>query len=187
MNQPLPSPAFEAALVIPVPEAEPLVRPYRFKFDPSAAVGVPAHITVNYPFKPHLSRPSEARKDPSRLLAAFPQFTFSLLEVRTFPGVIYLAPDPPLPFIALIEAVAHAFPDSPPYEGHFEQPVPHLTVAQVEENALPPIRSEFSRQAKVSLPIRARATEIWLMDNRETQWKTRAIFPLKPSAAIPSA
>ena len=40
----------ESALVILVPEAEPLVRPFRHRFDPSAALGVPAHITLLYPF-----------------------------------------------------------------------------------------------------------------------------------------
>ena len=42
----------ELSLMIVVPEAERLVKPFREKYDPSAAVGVPAHITLLYPFKP---------------------------------------------------------------------------------------------------------------------------------------
>jgi hypothetical protein len=42
-------PLNESALV--VPEAEPLVKPFRDRYDPSAAAGVPAHITLLYPFK----------------------------------------------------------------------------------------------------------------------------------------
>jgi len=41
----------ESSLMIVVPEAERLVKPFREKYDPSAAVGVPAHITLLYPFK----------------------------------------------------------------------------------------------------------------------------------------
>jgi hypothetical protein len=40
----------ETALIFPVPEAEALVSRLREKYDPSAAVGVPAHVTILYPF-----------------------------------------------------------------------------------------------------------------------------------------
>ena len=42
----------ESALVVVVPEAEQLVGPFREKYDPSAAAGMPPHITLLYPFKP---------------------------------------------------------------------------------------------------------------------------------------
>lgn len=38
------------ALVIVVPEAEPAVAPWRAALDRAASLGVPAHITVLYPF-----------------------------------------------------------------------------------------------------------------------------------------
>ena len=41
-----------SALLIPVPAAEPAVRAWRGQFDPSAAAGVPAHITLLVPFMP---------------------------------------------------------------------------------------------------------------------------------------
>jgi len=40
----------ESAFAVNVPEAEPYVGALRERFDPSAALGVPAHITVLYPF-----------------------------------------------------------------------------------------------------------------------------------------
>lgn len=40
----------ESALVVLVPEAEALVKSFRDRHDPSAAAGVPAHITLLYPF-----------------------------------------------------------------------------------------------------------------------------------------
>ena len=42
----------ETALVIAVPEAEPLVSDWRAQHDWSAQRGVPAHITLLYPFAP---------------------------------------------------------------------------------------------------------------------------------------
>src|SRR3954470_1036237 len=43
---------FEAALVVMPPGAEPVVKSFRDRFDPVAALGMPAHITVLYPFIP---------------------------------------------------------------------------------------------------------------------------------------
>jgi hypothetical protein len=39
-----------SAVVVPVPEAEPRVGALRTALDPSAALGVPAHVTILYPF-----------------------------------------------------------------------------------------------------------------------------------------
>jgi 2'-5' RNA ligase len=174
------SSAYEAAIILPVAEAETLVGEFRLRFDPSAALGIPAHITINYPFKPYLSRADEVRIKLSSLFSHIPQFNFTLSEVRTFPGVVYLAPMPPDPFLALINAVSSLFPDSPPYEGQFEEPVPHLTVARVEDANLAPIEADFSKYAKRFLPLRCQARELLLMDSSEKLWKTQAIFPLKP-------
>ena len=44
-----PSDALESAVVIPVPEAEPLVGELRLEHDPAAAAGVPAHVTLLSP------------------------------------------------------------------------------------------------------------------------------------------
>ena len=40
----------ESALLVPVPEAEPFVQRHRFRHDSVALRGVPAHITVLFPF-----------------------------------------------------------------------------------------------------------------------------------------
>ena len=42
----------ESAVLLAVPEAEPLVHEWRAVGDPSAAHGVPAHVTLLYPFLP---------------------------------------------------------------------------------------------------------------------------------------
>ena len=42
----------QSAFVVLVPEAEPWVKDLRERYDPIAAVGMPAHITVLFPFIP---------------------------------------------------------------------------------------------------------------------------------------
>jgi len=129
-DSPRPTPGEASALVIEVPEAEPLVGAWRQAYDPVSKYGMPAHVTVLYPFQePHAIDPATL----AQLLDTIgdhPPFTVTFSSVGTFPGgVVYLAPDPPRPFVALTESVAAAFPDFPPYGGQFREPIPHLTVA----------------------------------------------------------
>ncbi len=40
----------QSAVLVPVPEAERVVSRHRIRLDPAAELGVPAHVTVLYPF-----------------------------------------------------------------------------------------------------------------------------------------
>ena len=173
--------AFESALVILVPEVESLVGSFRDRYDPSASRGVPAHITVSYPFQP-ASRENPARVHTAlrELFRGYSPFEFSLVEHGCFPGVLYLAPDPSSPFVELIEAVLERFPDSKLYGGEFKDIVPHLTVAYAEdEHLLSRIRREFDEVSRRKLPLGSRADRVHLFDNREGVWKIRQTFLLK--------
>ena len=127
--------AVRTNLIVPVAAAEPVVAAHRARLDPTAAQGVPAHISVLVGFldlhaigSPELSR-LEA------LFAAAAPIEFALAHVRRFPNVLYLAPEPAEPFVRLTESVWRAWPDHPPYGGAFEDILPHLTVAVGEERA----------------------------------------------------
>jgi 2'-5' RNA ligase len=171
-------PSNESALVVLVPEAELLVKPFRDRYDHSAAEGVPAHVTVLYPFK----APSELTAvipTLHELLARCPAFSFALARAHRFPGVLYLAPLPDEPFKALTRIVVEHFPELLPYRGAFAEIIPHLTVAQVaDEGQLDGIALEFGRAARDHLPVPARAAVVALMDNQQGQWQVRARFRL---------
>lgn len=166
--------AYEAAVVALVPEVEILVRPFRARYDPSAAAGMPAHITINYPFTP---RPIQ--DDLRELFLGYPSFEFMLSRVERWPDVLYLAPEPNAPFVALIEHVARRFPESPPYGGRIPDVVPHLTVAHTQDvGILARVAEKFGRASIGRLPVTARLEELWLMDNREGHWRKRLRLPL---------
>ena len=76
----------ESALAVLVPEAEPLVYSFRDKYDPSAAAGMPAHITLLYPFKPPDEIGDPVIEKLNQCFASFSAFEFSLVRVRRFPG-----------------------------------------------------------------------------------------------------
>jgi hypothetical protein len=169
----------ESALIIPVPEAEPLVKALRDRFDPSAALGVPAHITILYPFMPPHAITAPVLAELREFFAQFAAFEFALTGLRHFPQVLHLAPAPAEPFKALTYAIAERYPNYPPYGGNFAEVIPHLTIADVDEAAqLDDIEREFLQQHGLHLPVKAQAREVWLIGNTSGRWETRQIFAL---------
>ncbi|MGA9531794.1 MAG: 2'-5' RNA ligase family protein [Anaerolineales bacterium] len=174
-----PSITYEAALVLLVPEAEPLVGPLRAKYDPVLPMGVPAHITINYPFLPGVEPSQQRLAELARLVGGSDPFPFNLTRLARFPDVVYLEPEPAEPFVALIERVADRFPDSPPFGGEFKTIVPHLTVAQSDDlEELLEVERKLREISRGVLPISAIAKSVWLMDDRNGRWERRREFPL---------
>jgi len=169
----------ESALIVAVPEVEPLIGPFRMKHDPAAAEGVPAHVTVLYPFVTPSKISPAILRTLTELFAALPRFRASFTEVRRFPDVLYLAPEPAASFRRLTERVFARFPETPPYEGRFTHIVPHLTVAHAEEPAqLEEIAAELQRASSGRFPILADVREIAMIEKWDGRWRGRAAFPL---------
>jgi hypothetical protein len=82
--------------------------------------------------------------------------------------VTWLRPTPSLPFVDLTAAVWQRWPERPPYEGAFDEPIPHLTI------------SETPIDVELQLPIAARAREVTLIEADEAsgRWTTRLHLPL---------
>ena len=174
----------ESALIVGVPDVEALVGPFRAKHDPAAAAGVPAHVTVLYPFV------APARITPTivlslaELFAALPELRVSFAEVRRFPEALYLAPEPAEPLRKMTERVVARFPETPPYEGKFAEIIPHLTVAHAEEpERLEAIAAEFGRAARGALPISADVRAVELIVKRDGRWRKRTEFALGKATA----
>jgi 2'-5' RNA ligase len=152
----------ESALVVLVPEAEPAVSTWRSKLDPSAALGVPAHVTLLYPFVEPTGIDDTVLSTVARAIGVSRPFEFALDDVRWFGDtVMWLAPSPPEPFIVLTQALVDAFPNCPRYGGSVgDEIVPHLTVA----DGAPLARSRRAARAVLeALPIRARAHAVALL------------------------
>ncbi len=166
----------ESALVVVVPEAEPLVREWRLRHDTSAAVGVPAHITILFPFVAPSRLDGALVSAVAALVAAAPGFAFRLVETRRFGDeVLYLAPEPSEPFSRLTAAVSGRF-DVPPYGGEIDDPRPHLTVA--DRGGVATLDAVDAAIAP-ELPIEARAEEVVLLVRGDDgRWCGTRRFPL---------
>ena len=169
-----------SALVVVVPEAEALVGAFRAKYDPSAAVGMPAHITLLFPFLQPDEFDVNMQDELRACFAGFPRFHFSLTAIRQFrPSVLYLASEPDAPFREITRAIWDRHPQTPPYGGEFADTVPHLTVAQMGgREQLAPVAEAFTQACEGKLPIRANAAEVALMENRSGRWQVRSVFAL---------
>ena len=171
-------PGWETALLLPVPAAEPAVSRHCARLVESARGGVPAHITVLYPFLPPAGISEPLLASLGRLFAGFAAFEFTLDRVGWFgEEVVWLGPRDPAPFRALTSAAFTAFPSCPPYCGQHAEVIPHLTIGHGHPvNVLR--AAEQSVQAQ--LPIEADATTVTLMTEQSAggQWAKAATFTL---------
>jgi len=162
-------------IVVTVPEAETIVADVRFRLDPAAGYGVPPHVTVLFPWLPIESIGDAALSALAELATGFPCFAAELSAVGRFPGVGWLAPSPSEPFVALTQAVWRRWPQTPPYQGRFVEPVPHLTVADGQpESVLDAVTADLT----LLLPIRFRVNDLVLLGFNGARWKVLERFPL---------
>jgi 2'-5' RNA ligase superfamily len=129
MTADTPSPPTQSALIVPVPAAEPAVAVWRTELDRAASWGVPAHVTVLYPFLEPQRIDDDVIAELQTITGSITAFDLALERVEWFGDVVvWLAPDPDLPFRALTKAVWDRYPECPPYAGAHSDPIPHLTI-----------------------------------------------------------
>ncbi len=182
--------AAESALIVHVAAAEPWVGELRALHDPAARQGVPAHITLLYPFMDPARIDASVRMRIDGVARATPAFAFRLARTGRFPGTLYLAPEPAAPFVALTRALAAAFPEHPPYGGRHPDVIPHLTVAMTEgsgtaEDDPPWQAAEVRLRAALPQPagIAASCGELLLIGNATGRWRPLQTFTLGPGAS----
>ncbi|MFG1665184.1 2'-5' RNA ligase family protein [Streptomyces sp. Y7] len=167
--------AGQSGLIVRIPEAEPAVRAWRERLDPSARAGVPAHVTVLFPFLDASRIDRRACAAIGEVVGRHRAFQARFDHCGRFPGVLYLAPDPDTPFRRLTEAMAERWPENPPFGGQFDDVVPHLTVAQGQDEALV---QKAEADLLTALPIVTQVSTVDLLIHDGTRWRQRASFPL---------
>ena len=165
--------AIIVSLVIPRPIAT--IRDARV---PVARIGVPAHVTILYPFL----RPDElggtVRQELAGIAHDFPAFLVRFAAVGEWPGMLYLEPDPRAPFATLINRVATRYPEHPPYAGTISEVIPHLTV--VEEAGDTARLDEIAAAIRADLPFEARAAALdVIVEGADGRWRRRWRLPFR--------
>ncbi|MFB7289291.1 2'-5' RNA ligase family protein [Actinacidiphila glaucinigra] len=175
--------AGETALIVKVPEAEPVVGSWRERFDVSAEAGVPAHVSVLYPFLSQDRIDDQVLGVLGELFGSHRAFDLRFRMCGRFPGVLYLAPEPDDQFRALTLAVAARWPEAPPYGGRFAEVIPHLTVADGQEpSVLDTAEAELARR----LPVATHVSSVQLFAFDGIVWREQADFALRaPRISVP--
>ncbi|MER5808511.1 2'-5' RNA ligase family protein [Streptomyces sp. NPDC002033] len=167
--------AGQTALIVRIPEAEPAVRGWRDRLDPSAQAGVPAHVTVLFPFLDESRIDALVYSALADVLGGHQAFDLRFERCGRLPEVLYLAPEPDTQLRQLTEAIADRWPEAPPYGGRFAEVVPHLTIAQGQEYA---VMEEIEADLAVELPFTSHVAAVELMVHDGVRWQERASFAL---------
>lgn len=164
--------ASRSALVVVVEEAEPVVAELRRALDPAARLGVPAHVTVLIPFMPAEEIDDDVAVRLAGLFRTVPAFEHAFVRTEWFGDeVLWLASDADAVLRSLTNLVAEAFPDYPPYEGQFENVVPHLTIA--DHAPLGAMRAA-DRTVQPQLPIGTITRAVTLLVEKPSgHWRAR--------------
>jgi 2'-5' RNA ligase len=166
-----------SAVVVPIPEAEPRVGALRAALDPSAALGVPAHVTIMFPFVPPARIDEVVLAALGEVFTVAPAFEVGFSKIGWFEDAVWWAPEPAEPFVALTRAVSARF-GLMPYDGeHGDDVVPHLTIGHRA-----PIERLRAAEAEVAAgpPVRAAVRSALLMTGTRDpgSWTTLAELPL---------
>jgi 2'-5' RNA ligase len=172
----------QSALLVVVPEAESLVRDLRSRYDPSATLGVPAHITLLFPFLSPDTIGETERNTLTRIFARTRSFDFQLKRIGTFSQTVYLAPEPAESFMTLTTALVDEFPLCPPYGGRFTEVVPHLTVSDGDPLAIEVVESQLRARMSERGPIHAICDEVHLYRKSSGYWRCAETYELAHDA-----
>jgi 2'-5' RNA ligase len=167
-------------LLVAVPEAEPVTSHWWPSWDPPMARGIPAHVTILFPFLPARDVSGNVLDAVGAAVAEVSAAPVTFRHVARFPRTVYLAPEPAAPFAELVARIVARFPGLAPYGGAHDRVVPHLTVVTTADEA---VLDRAAGEVVAALPLRTSLREVLLMEEMEHGgWRQRAAFPLRARA-----
>jgi 2'-5' RNA ligase len=147
---------------------------------PVAALGVPPHVTILFPFLPPRALDDAVRGRLARIAAAHDAFDVRYALLGRFSDALYLEPEPDDPFRRLTIDISEAFPGFPPYGQPISQPsdvLPHLTIAIGDGAGF----DALAARAIGDLPISGRVRTLTVLsEQRDGRWRTAWRLPLRP-------
>jgi hypothetical protein len=151
----------ESAIVVELRELDTVIDQYRHALDPSRRWGMPAHLTLLYPFVPPAKVDHAILSDLKSVATRASAFDAEFDDFGWFADrVVWLAPSHPEQFESLILHMMDAFPECRPYGGAFDEVIPHVTIGEGDEVDLLRAATDAIRP---QLPLEVRVTSLSLM------------------------
>ena len=135
-------------------------------------------MTVLYPFMAPDQVDDEVLERLRDIAHAVPCFSYRLAQTRRFPVALYLGPDPDASFPRSSTASLPPFPTIRRSKASSTTVVPHVTVAHGDEALLCSIEIELRIALAAGGGLRARCTEVVLIENSSGRWEPMHTFPL---------
>ncbi|MGH3845329.1 MAG: 2'-5' RNA ligase family protein [Pseudonocardiaceae bacterium] len=166
----------QTGLVIPVPAADPLLTLVETRHPGTVRQGVPAHVSLLYPFIDAAELDEQVSRALSELFIEQAPMLVEFVECYRRGGFVALRPAPIVELTELTRKAHDRWPDVVPYEGVYGDVEPHVTVAtRASEETAMTIEQEVTEQ----LPISAELREAWLVAF-EGRWALRGRFEFGP-------
>lgn len=161
-------------LVLLVPAIDPAVQRWRRQYDPVAGYGMPAHVTVCYPWQSIVEVGTEDRAALSEIAAATRPVELTFARFGRFDETLWLDPQPSDLIVALTDRIVARWPGFPPYGGAFDEVVPHLTLADGSgDRAFAAVHAAL----EPLLPLHARIPALTLMVLADDRWAVESQYP----------
>jgi 2'-5' RNA ligase len=167
-------------LVLLMPVTDRVVERWRQRYDPVASFGMPAHVTVVYPWKPAVDITAADHAALRRLSGSLPGIEVTFERFGRFERTLWLDPQPAGPIVDLVERVVTEWPEYPPFAGAFARVVPHLTLADGRD---PETLTDVVADVEARLPLRESTRHLSLMRFDAGRWEVAAEFPFAPRPA----
>jgi len=171
----------ETAVVLVLSQFSPELTALHAEYHSAAvARGIPLHITLLSPFVPRRVLTDSVIATLRTIFAERAPLSFELTRIDAFPDALYAAPEPAGELIDLIDDLALAFPETPPYGGAFARPIPHATLAVPTEEGEGKNTGERLRGAAAALlPVACEVTYASLFEEHEPErWREGERFSL---------
>jgi len=148
----------DVALLLITPAAEPLVGSWRADHDWAATSGIPAHVTIRFPFLPPAEW--EAAREGSGL-ARFLPLPVTLARLEDRPGALVIVVAPDVGLRRMTEAAGTAWPHLPPHRDNRSDLAYHVTVVRTADAS---VRAAAWEAIEPHLPLEVQGTELWAAD-----------------------
>jgi hypothetical protein len=171
-----------SAVIVPI-AIPPRLAMLRDAGDPMAARGVPAHVTVLFPFLPAGALTAAVRTTLARLAATHPPFIARFDEVDLRDDMVWLVPSHQQPFRRLTEAVVATWPDFPPYGGTHDELIAHLTlIGTADAGGREAVRSAARDVGRFDVVVGELTV---IAEDGAGTWRTQWHLPLGPGSDPP--
>jgi 2'-5' RNA ligase len=168
------------ALLIEIPVEAPVDEFRQRHLAATVARGLPAHVTVLFPFAAATDVDARLRREVGEHFRAFAAFGAELTGVGQFDAHAWLVPEPHERFTALLAETYARFPQFPPYGDAFAEPVPHLTIAEDGAGeSVEDIVGQADRELGAGLPFEFTVDRVALFEElADGTWRQSDSFEL---------